>query len=65
MPRVKGKRGRPEAFYVFYDERDFVECFGTARQLVEDGRFKYRNACAEKAHRIKIGKGKGKVVVLA
>ena len=61
----KGKRGPKEAFYVFYDEKDFVECCGTARQLVADGRFKYKNACAERAYRIRNGKGKGNVVVLA
>lgn len=60
-----GKRGRQiEKFYVFYDENDFVECCGTARQLFEEGRFKYKNACAERAYKIKAGKAKGNVVVL-
>ena len=64
MARTKKKRGRHEKFYVFYDKNDFVECCGTAKQLVEDGRFKYTNACAEKAYSIKVGRAKGNVVVL-
>lgn len=59
-----GKRGPKGKFYVFYDEKDFVECFGTAEQLVADGRFKYKRTCVEKACRIRHGKEKGNVVVL-
>ena len=59
------RRGRPEKFYVFYNEKDFVECCGTAKQLTAEGWFHYPNACAEKAYKIKSGKAKGSVVVLA
>ena len=58
------KRGRPENFYVFYDAKDFVACFGTPQQLVDDGLFKDTKAVRQKAHHIKVGVTKGNVVVL-
>ena len=55
---------RSEAFYVFYNEQDFVVCCGTAKQLVEDGRFKDVAAVHQKASHIKSGANKGDVVIL-
>ena len=58
------KRGRPENFYVFYDTKDFVACFGTPQQLVDDGLFKDTGAVRQKACKISKGKVKGNVVVI-
>ena len=57
-------QGRHELFYVFYDDCDFVSCFGTPKQLVNDGFFKNINAVHSKANKIKLGKIKGFVVKL-
>ena len=57
-------RGRPEMFYVFYNKRDFVSCFGTPKQLVNDGLFKTTKSVHEKACKIKRGDIKGNVVIL-
>ena len=57
-------RGRHELFYVFYDKRDFVSCFGTPRQLVNDGLFKDVSAVHQKANKIRKGVVKGTVVTL-
>ncbi len=57
-------RGRPEIFYVFYDKRDFVSCFGTPKQLVNDGLFKDVKAVHQKANKIISGNVKGFVVKL-
>lgn len=51
-------RGRPEIFYVFYDKRDFVSCFGTPKQLVNDGLFKTVEAVHQKAAKIISGEVK-------
>ena len=53
-----------ECFYVFYDIHDMVTCFGTARQLVDDGLFKDRLAVRQKANKISKGIVRGRVVVL-
>ena len=57
-------QGRHELFYVFYDRHDFVTCFGTPKQLVNDGLFKNISAVHQKAAKIKAGVLKGNVVVL-
>ena len=57
-------RGRHELFYVFYDKRDFVSCFGTPKQLVNDGLFKTVEAVHQKAAKIISGEVKGFVVKL-
>ena len=51
-------------FYVFYDKNDFVTCFGTAEQLIEDGFFKKKSSVLSRASYIKSGKLKGHVVIL-
>lgn len=38
------KKGRVSIFYVFYDDNDFVKFFGTACDLVAEGRFKNVNS---------------------
>lgn len=58
------KRGRMEKFYVFYDDADFVRCFGTPRQLVGEGSFPTINAVHSVASKIKSGKYPGTVAVL-
>lgn len=60
-------RGRPKGcaiFYVFYDKKDFVSCFGTAEQLVNDGLFKTVEAVHQKANKVISGHVKGFVVKL-
>ena len=57
-------RGRHELFYVFYDQNDFVTAFGTAKQLVADGKFKSVRYAHEKASKIKAGVLKGVVVII-
>ena len=57
-------QGRHELFYVFYDKHDFVSCFGTPKQLVNDGLFKTVNEVYQKAAKIKSGTVKGFVVTL-
>lgn len=52
-------------FYVFYDKDDFVRCFGTAEQLVEDGHFKSELCVRSSASKIKKHKQKGNVVILS
>ena len=42
-----------EKFYVFYDTNDMVTCFGTARQLVDDGLFKDRLAVRQRASKLR------------
>ena len=42
MPTKKGQHKL--MFYVFYDKRDFVRCFGTAYDLVKEGRFSSVNS---------------------
>ena len=37
------KKAQRLTFYVFYDKKDFVDCCGTAKDLVKEGRFKSIN----------------------
>ena len=53
-----------EKFYVFYDKNDFVICFGTAKELVEDGAFKSINAVHSRISKIRALKIPGKVLTL-
>ena len=53
-----------KCFYVFYDKNDFVTCFGTAQQLVEDGFFPTKNSVKSRASKIKAKKLKGTVVIM-
>lgn len=58
------KYGTNTNFYVFYDKNDFVECFGTAEQLVRDGYFPTRNSVSARVSKIRAGKIKRNVVIL-
>ena len=51
-------------FYVFYDENDFVKCFGTAKELVADGYFQNSLAVHQAANKIRKKKTKGFVVTM-
>ena len=51
-------------FYVFYDDKDFVTCFGTARELGNDGLFRNEKSVMEKASKIKQGVIRGYVITL-
>ena len=65
--RRKYRENHPayESFYVFYDKNDFVKCFGTAKQLVEDGMFSTENSVRSRASKIKSGATlSGNVVIL-
>lgn len=62
--KAKRGKGRPEQFYVFYNKEDFVECCGTAKQLVEDGLFKNVKYVSEKAILRKQGNHPERVVIL-
>ena len=53
-----------EVFYVFYDENDFVKCFGTAKRLVAEGYFRNTIAVNQAANKIRKKKTKGFVVTL-
>ena len=61
---IKVKYAGTKRFYVFYDKDDFVRCFGTAEQLVEDGFFKKTSTVRETASKIKRNIYKGNVVIL-
>ena len=43
------KKGRKIMFYVFYDKWDFVRCFGTAYDLVKQGKFSSVNSVQSSA----------------
>ena len=62
--KYREKHPAYESFYVFYDKNDFVKCFGTAEQLVSDGRFSSVNAVHSIVSKIKARKVSGKVLVL-
>lgn len=53
-----------EKFYVFYDDNDFVQYCGTAKQLVEGGYFTSINALFSRVSHINRGVIRGKVAVL-
>ena len=44
------KKGRVLMFYVFYDKNDFVRCFGTAYDLVKQGKFESVNSVMSTAY---------------
>ena len=50
MSRGVGKGTHKLMFYVFYDTKDFVRCFGTARDLVALGMFKNEQRVREAAY---------------
>lgn len=53
-------------FYVFYtpENDDIIDCFGTAEELVNAGRFPNAKAVFERAAKIKSGKILGGVAVV-
>lgn len=53
-----------EVFYVFYDEKDFVKCCGTAKELVAEGHFPTCLSVNYTASKIRNKKQKGFVVTL-
>ncbi len=61
---MKRKYETGKKFYVFYDKNDFVTCFGTAEQLVEDGFFNTKKSVQARASKIKAKKLRGNVMVL-
>lgn len=62
MARIKYAKTRK--FFVFYDKNDNILCFGTAEDLVKQGRFKKKSAVLECASKIRTGKRSGAVVAL-
>ena len=50
MPMAYRKKGRVLMFYVFYDKNDFVRCFGTAYDLVKQGKFESINSVMSTAY---------------
>ena len=54
-------------FYVFYcaENDDKIECYGTATDLVEEGRFPSREAVQQRACRIKSGNLLGAVSIVS
>jgi hypothetical protein len=48
--RGVGKGTHKLTFYVFYDKRDFVRCFGTAYDLVQQGLYKNEQRVRESAY---------------
>lgn len=47
----KGPKRQRQTFYVFYNKQDFVDCCGTAHDLVKEGRFKSVNGVHTEALR--------------
>ena len=56
--------GRKKMFYVFYDDNDFVKYCGTAKDLVNDGRFKTEAIVRQVVNKIRNNKVKGTVIAL-
>ena len=62
--KKKKKDRKGQKFLVFYDKNDFVRCFGTAKELVEEGWYTSVGVVWSTVNKIKNGKVKGTVVIL-